>query len=232
MPPHLSSIFDGLSRRVEPVLHLTAELRYHLAGDVHDFVEGLLGEQDIDLPRLASALDQAGYHLRITRDLEDAKAYLRGRYDDDPMARFGIVASSRDSTLSQFGVPNDFQATKQIRFGPWYGEGDDDQLGRSCRTLRTCVTEFGCQGLELDAVLLAWGTDFIREGRAWSNRLAKRYQRPSQIHDAMQLRRNAYRVLLTRGRDGIVVFAPPLPILDETYDYLVSSGFRDLGDVG
>ena len=135
-------------------------------------------------------------------------------------------------SLHQFGVPNDFQSTKQVRVGPWYGEGDDDPQGRSCRTLRTCVTEFGCQGLELDAVLMAWGTDLIRERGAWSNRLAKRYQKPGQIRDGMRLRRNAYRVLLTRARDGVVVFVPPLPVLDETFAYLAAAGFRDLDDVG
>ena len=170
--------------------------------------------------------------MRITRDLDQAKEYLRGRYQDDPTARFGLVASSWDSALYQFGVPNDFQSTKQVRVGPWYGEGDDDEQGRSCRSLRTCVTEFGCQGLELDAVLLAWGTDFVRQGQTWSNRLAKKYQRQGQIRDAMQLRRNAYRVLLTRARDGIVIFVPRLAILDETYTYLVRSGFRDLDDIG
>ncbi len=232
VPPHLSQDFEGVDRRIEPTLHLTAELRFHLAEDVHAFVEGLLADVADDLPTLAGSLDQSGYHLRITRDLDQAKAYLRGRYEDDPTARFGVVASSRDSALHQFGVPNDFQSTKQVRVGPWYGAGDDDPQGRSCRSLRTCVTEFGCQGLELDAVLLAWGTDLIRQGQTWSNRFAKKYQRQAQIRDAMQLRRNAYRVLLTRARDGVVVFVPPLPILDDTYAYLARAGFRDLDDVG
>jgi hypothetical protein len=58
-------------------------------------------------------------------------------------------------------VPNDFQSTSRVRFGPWYGDYDDDYEGRSCRKLEDCVTEFGAQGLELDAALLPWGTDFI-----------------------------------------------------------------------
>ena len=69
----------------------------------------------------------------------------------------------------------------------------------------------------MDATLLAWGIDFIREEGAWTNRLAKRYQAPALIRDSLQLRRNAYRVLLTRARDATVVFVPPLPILDETF---------------
>lgn len=104
--------------------------------------------------------------------------------------------------------------------------GDGDYLGRSCRALRDCVTEFGAQGLELDATLLAWGTDFIREGGQWTNRLAKKYREFWRIKDAYQLRQNAYRVLLTRGRDGTVVFVPAIPALDETYRYLAAAGFR------
>ena len=230
-PPHLATAFDQLPRfRNDARLHLTTELRYHLADDVHKHVQRLLDDgNDEDLPSIADKLEMAGYHLRITRDLEVAKSYLRNRYDDAPDARYGLIASSRDSSLTEFGVPNDFQSTKQIRFGAWYGEGDDDPLGRSCRTLRTCVTEFGCQGLELDATLLAWGADLIREDGRWSNRFAKRYQKPWQIKDALQLRRNGYRVLLTRARDATVVFTPPIPALDETYQYLVEAGFRDLG---
>ncbi len=70
----------------------------------------------------------------------------------------GCVASARDKALPAFGVDNDFQSTKRTKFGPWYGDGDESPL--SCRRLTECVTEFGAQGLELDAALLAWGTDF------------------------------------------------------------------------
>lgn len=230
VPPNLAPAFAGVDRvRESPALHLTAELRYHLAEDVHRHVKGLLDEGvDVPLAQIAADLERKGYHLRITRDLEASKQYLRDRYEGAPDARFGMVASSRDSALYQFGVPNDFQSTKQVRHGAWFGEGDDDPLGRSCRALRTCVTEFGCQGLELDATLLAWGIDFIRERGTWTNRLAKRYQTPALIRDPLQLRRNAYRVLLTRARDATVVFVPPLPILDETFAFLGDAGFREL----
>ncbi len=90
------------------------------------------------------------------------------------------------------------------------------------------MTEFGCQGLELDAALLAWGTDLIVEHGSWTNRMAKRYQNPAQIKDPRQLRLNAYRVLLTRARDATVVFVPQLPILDETFEALRQAGFLDL----
>jgi CheY-like chemotaxis protein len=67
----------------------------------------------------------------------------------------------RDKILQEWGIPNDYQSTKVMRLGPWYGDGEESH--RSCRHLRECVTEFGAQGLGLDGVLLAWGTDLVWE---------------------------------------------------------------------
>jgi hypothetical protein len=214
---------------IEPSLELGAELRFHLTENVHRFVAGLLGEDlGVDFRAIGRELDLGGYHLRITRDLDSAKSYLRARYRDDKQARFGMTASARDSLLAKFGVPNDWYSTKAVRTGPWFAEGDDDPGGRSCRNLVECVTEFGCQGLELDAALLGWGNDFIREGGRWTNRYARNYKPGTAIKDALTLRRNAYRVLLTRGRDATVVFIPDVEVLDETYQYLVQAGFGEI----
>lgn len=215
--------------REHQCLNLDTELRFHLASDLHRFVGDLLvGAEPASLAEIAHRLERDGYHLRITRDLDEAKSYLRQRYADDLYARFGIVASSRDKDLPQFGVYNDFQATKNVRVGPWYGDDEDAYGGRSCRRLESCVTEFGAQGLELDAVLLAWGTDFVRTDGVWSNAKARGYKRGAHVRDAFQLRVNAYRVLLTRGRDATVIYIPALAELDETHQYLTESGIRPL----
>ena len=158
-----------LSRRSRPTLNLDTELRFHEARELHHFVGRLLeGADPSELTPIAARLNASGYHLRITRDLEVAKGYLRERYAEDRSARFGLIASSKDKDLVRFGVPNDFQSTKRVRFGPWYGQDEDDYDGQSCRLLETCVTEFGAQGLELDAALLAWGTDLAWQGARWS----------------------------------------------------------------
>jgi hypothetical protein len=91
------------------------------------------------------------------------------------------------------------------------------------------VTEFGAQGLELDAALVAWGTDFLRADGKWDVSRMRRYQKKgAPVRDPAQLRANAYRVLLTRARDASVVFVPPIALLDETYGFLVDAGFREL----
>lgn len=214
---------------LQPALNLDTELRFHLARDLHRYVQMLLsvGKPSSLLP-IAESLQNAGFHLRITRRLEDAKQYLRDRYSDDRDARFGIIASSKDKELVRWEIPNDFQSTKRVRVGPWYGDAEDAPSRRSCRLLDACVTEFGAQGLELDATLLAWGTDFLFRDGKWSNAKARGYVRHAHVKNAMQLRQNAYRVLLTRGRDACVVFVPPIAELDETFEYLADAGFRQI----
>ncbi|MGE3274945.1 MAG: DNA/RNA helicase domain-containing protein [Vicinamibacterales bacterium] len=230
-PAGVEAVFadSAVPFRVDDALNLDTEIRFHLATDLHRFVAGLLTPKPAEeLSRIASHLEKAGYHLRLTRSLETAKAYLRERYADNQGARFGLVASSRDKSLPGFGVTNDYQSTKNVRVGPWYGDNEDAPEGRSCRLLDRCVTEFGAQGLELDSALLAWGTDLALDHGVWSNAMATRYKRGTPVRDPLQLRLNAYRVLLTRGRDATVVFVPTLPELDETYSYLKAAGFLPL----
>jgi hypothetical protein len=234
-PPSLCESFIGLAYISDPLLNLDRSLRSHLSTRVHEFVAGLVARQpgeSVKQSALAALLAAEGYDLRITRDLDIAKRYLRDRYADDDVARFGLVASSRDRDLVRFGIPNDFQSTKRVRFGPWYGDPESASGKLSCRHLEICVTEFGAQGLELDAVLLAWGTDFVRDAEGWSIERARRYSPGGpRVKDAWQLRANAYRVLLTRARDATVVFVPPLSELDRTYEWLVACGFRPLSDM-
>ncbi len=232
LPDQAADVFADYAYSVEvtPPLSLDTEIRFHLATDIHKFVASLLEDGAAGrCAALARQLESLGYHLRITRDLDVAKDYLRERYREDVRARFGMVASSKDKELERWGVPNGFQATKQVRYGPWYSDNESDPGGSSCRHLRACVTEFGAQGLELDAALLAWGTDFIRRGGKWSNVLARGYLRKAHVRNPFQLRLNAYRVLLTRGRDVTMVFVPPVAALDETHEFLVAAGFRSLG---
>jgi hypothetical protein len=213
----------------DPVLNLDTEIRQHQATGVHAFVANMLAAKPaIANKRLATKLDSLGFHLRVTRDLNVAKQYLHDRYREDPESRYGLVASSKDRQLVRFGIQNDFQSTKRVRFGPWYGDQEDAPRSQSCRHLTTCVTEFGAQGLELDAVLLAWGTDLILTLGRWSNALASGYRNRQRVRNPFQLRLNAYRVLLTRGRDATVVFVPALAELDETFEYLRDSGFQEL----
>ena len=233
-PPKVRGGFvdSGVPVAVSANLNLDSTLRSHLASRLHEFVALLLRRTpapSTELLEIANELMHQGHDLRITRDQSLAEEYLRDRYGDYPEARFGLVASSRDRDLEKVGVPNDYISRQSIKCGPWYNDDETDDGLLSCRHLRGCITEFEAQGLELDAVLLAWGTDFALRGRSWSIEKSMQYRGGhSRVRDAWQLRANAYRVLLTRGRDAHVVFVPAFTYLDETWDFLCASGFRTL----
>jgi DUF2075 family protein len=217
-------------------LNLNTELRFHFCAELHGFVAHLLEDaakplaaQSVAEPiRTDGEYDLGGLRLWATRDLALAKDYLRRRYSEQPDARYGLLASSRDKLLHEYGIDNTWQGTQAVRLGPWYSDGEESPA--SCRKLEKCVTEFGAQGLELDMALVGWGSDLRRDGGKWDNSRARRYA-PGQVelHDGFQLRLNAYRVLLTRGRDGTIVFVPPTREMDETWAFLLERGFRNLG---
>ncbi len=89
------------------------------------------------------------------------------------------------------------------------------------------VSEFGCQGLELDYAITCWGNGLTWTGAEWRQVDGKRKR---AAVDRDRLRLNAYRVLLTRGRDGTCVFVPtdPARLMDATYEALVRAGATPL----
>jgi hypothetical protein len=217
----------GVPFRASPDLHLSRSVRFNFATGLSEWAAGLVTD-DVDIANLAGIaceLRRQGYQLRVTRNLAQAQEFLWAKYRELPDARFGLLVSSRDKDLANFGVkPSD---GRFFRPGPWYA--DPDSSPSSCRRLQDAITEFSAQGLELDHPLLVWGGDFARVGAKWDNSAAKRYLSKSAVKDPAQLRRNAYRVLLTRGREGILICVPQgLEKLDATYDLLAAAGCEAL----
>jgi DUF2075 family protein len=205
-------------------LNLDTEIRFHLTPKVHQFVASLLDSADINgLRELSQQLHEGGHRFLVTRKLERAKQYLRDRYRDAVNVRYGILASSKDKWLVEFDVDNSFQTTKRLRVGPWYNAERDDP--ESCCTLTSVATEFSSQGLELDCALVAWGSDLLWKG-AWSIEHSRGSR--GAVADPLALRKNLYRVLLTRGRDGTIVFVPDDARFAETYTHLTDIGMKVL----
>ncbi len=206
-------------------LSLDTEIRFHLTPRIHQWVAGLLGEKSLDaLAELGNEIFNGGHRFLVTRDLNVAKGYLRERYSGAPEARFGVLASSKDKWLVNFGVDNSFQTTKRLRVGRWYNANPGSR--DSCCELETVATEFSSQGLELDCALLAWGSDLLRDSGRWSIAHSRGTRTP--LRDPMAVRKNVYRVLLTRGRDGTVIFVPQDRRMDQLYEYLNYAGVRPL----
>jgi len=225
-PPRLAPGFPGLPVTTHERLDLTLTLRSRRAQDLHDWVRLLL-EGSIPLAaRLAIRVHRQGFAMYVTRDLDQAKDYARALYEEAPTRTYGLLASSHATSLPQWGVDNSYLATSRMNVAKWFNAPRGDP--RSCTALSRPVTEFGCQGLELDLPIVCWGEDLAWESGAWQVRpVRRRYP----LKDPETVVRNVYRVLLTRGRDGLVVWIPPASSLDETEHILLAAGLRPLPEV-
>jgi DUF2075 family protein len=223
-PPRLEGALSGVEVTSHPELDLTISLRSRRADMIHAWVSALLEGELTTAASLARDIEAADFSMYFTRDLQAAKSYVVDRYAGDEDARFGVLASSRTQRfLPEHGVDSSWPATKKVNFGHWYNRPRGEP--RAGGNLDEVVTEFGCQGLELDMPLVAWGDDVRWFGDNWEVKTGRpRYRQD----DPRQLRLNAYRVLLTRGRDGFVIYLPSSTTLDATEIVLLAAGVRQL----
>ncbi|NLO27997.1 MAG: DUF2075 domain-containing protein [Actinobacteria bacterium] len=222
-PRKIADIFDSAERLdTDESLNLDMSLCTHLAEDVQGWVQDLLDGRLDAAAAHAEAMDRQGFRLYLTRELERAIGYVRERYRSEEDKRYGLLGSSK-GRLNPFGIPTDYFSTQRMKIGPWYYDGPDS--AKSCCQLDSAATEFQCQGLELDLPIVGWGVDLHWNGRSWESPP----QRRSQARDPHVLRLNSYRVLLTRGRDGVVLYVPDGgTAFDADFEALVAAGGRGL----
>jgi DUF2075 family protein len=218
-PEHVANIFSKAKRiEVSGNLNLTTSLRTHVAEDLLEWVEQVLKGNIDNASILAKKLSNHNFDLYITRDLKKAKNYVYNRYQDYEDKRYGLIASSKGYNLQKYGIPNGFYDTKKVNIEKWFIDPPTSPF--SYCQLTTLVTEFGCQGLELDFPILCWGNDLSWDSQSWKTPKPRK----SEAQDPHKLRINSYRVLLTRGRDGFIVYLPPENEMDKTFQFLLKSG--------
>lgn len=225
-PSRIASEFPKDEVTVIDALDLSKSLRSRRAENLHDWVDLVLSGKISDASKLMPQIAKSGFNVYLTRDLQQAKAFLTVLYQNDSTKRYGILASSKDQVLPKYGILNGFQDTKRVKYANWY----NSPLGEpgSSNNLVEVVTEFGCQGLEVDCAIVAWGNDFLWDGHAW--RIRKIRPKFKQ-HDPHLLRKNSYRVLLTRSRDEMIIFLPAEEAFDLTELGLLASGVRPLTSI-
>jgi hypothetical protein len=192
----------------EASLHLATSVRSFRSEKVSAFVNQLLA---LDLVAARSTLQEVLPHfpIRITRHLPTAKYWLRQQARGSE--RYGIVVSSQAHRLKPHAI--DVRAT--IDPIHWFLHGKSDV--RSSYYLEDVATEFQVQGLELDWTCVVWDGDLRVEDGAWAyfGFVGKRWQRVLKDERRRYLL-NAYRVLLTRARQGMVLVVPEGDATDPT----------------
>ena len=217
--------WDGMIRDLQihenSKLHLATSIRSFRTPDLAAFVKAVL-DVDTDAAKDLYVRIKDKYPLVLTRDLNKAKEWVCKQCQGT--TRYGLLASSGALRLKPEGI---FVKNK-ISVANWFLNGKDDV--RSSYYLEDVVSEFDIQGLELDYSIVAWDADFRFDGERWTyNSFTGSSWKIIKSEDSKLCLKNAYRVLLTRARQGMVIFIPEgdnadrtrqREFYDKTYDYL------------
>jgi hypothetical protein len=191
-------------------LHLAVSMRSFRAENVSAFVKALLDrEEQKARHELASLANR--YPIVVTRNLDSARRWIRSRARGTE--RFGMVASSRAQRLKPHAIDI------RVNVDPVQYFLNDRNDTRSSFYMEDAATEFQVQGLELDWACVTWDADLRCGNSGWSchNFRGSRWQNIRNDFNRVYLK-NAYRVLLTRARQGMVIFVPPGDSADPTRD--------------
>lgn len=220
-----------LPRRVSaaPALHLATSMRSFRAEHLSRFVKALL-DGDAETGRELFAEFRDHYPIAVTRSMRTARRWVRRQRRGTERA--GLVASSSAQRLK----PHAIDIRVNIDPVHWFLSPPRDT--RSSLYLEDAATEFQVQGLELDWTIVTWDADLRWTGRDWSFHSFRGAKWTDvKKSERRQYLKNAYRVLLTRARQGMVIFVPPGAKRDRTrspgfyegiYDYLTGMGVAEV----
>lgn len=225
---HILESLNGRSNvSYKEELHLAVSMRSFRAEHVSLLVKQLL-DLEVEAARETLSKIHAKYPIVITRNIARARKWLKEQARGSE--RYGIVVSSQAERLK----PHAIDVKSPIDPIHWFLNGKDDV--RSSYYLEDVATEFHIQGLELDWVCVTWDADFRYSKNGWEHWsfVGNRWNRIRKEERKTYLK-NAYRVLLTRARQGMVIVVPngdpedptrnPL-FYDATFDYLRDIGFK------
>jgi hypothetical protein len=207
-------------------LHLGVSMRSFRAENVSLLVKQLLDLEESAARQTLRELSDR-YPIVITRDLGAAKHWVRQQARGTE--RYGIVVSSEAQRLK----PHAIDVRAPIDPVHWFLDGKEDV--RSSYYLEDVATEFQVQGLELDWACVTWDGDFRHTPNGWEHWsfCGDRWNRIRKLERQSYLK-NAYRVLLTRARQGMVIVVPDgepsdptrkAEYYDSTFEYLRGVGF-------
>jgi hypothetical protein len=225
----LAKVRKSPHTRFDESLHLAVSMRSFRAENVSYFVKALLDREKTGAQHAFREL-VARYPIAVTRDLRQAKQWVRNHARGTE--RYGLVASSKAQRLK----PDAIDIRVDVKPVHWFLNGNEDT--RSSYYLEDAATEFDVQGLELDWTCVAWDGDLRFAESGWSFH-SFRGDCWRRIKDPVKQRYlcNAYRVLLTRARQGMVIYVPPgnkddptraPAVYESTYLYLTSLGIPEL----
>ena len=225
-------------------LHLGVSLRSYRAEKLSAFVHALLSFDDSAAQLYGEIKDK--YPIVLTRDMEKAKQWLHEKVRGTE--RTGVLVTKEAARFKPLGIH--ILASGDENAVHWFLEDKADT--RSSNYLEDAATEIQVQGLELDYTCLLWDADMRYDNGSWRfykfNGKTNWVEQIANTESKQELQKymlNAYRVLLTRARAGMVICVPAgnpnktvsgfwedstrLPeYYDSTYQYLKGLGIEEI----
>ena len=227
----IEELLTGCSYSLRPALHLGVSLRSFRSEKLAEFVKLLLDNEPSAAAAVYSELS-IHYPIILTRDLDKAKEWIRKKARGTE--RYGLLASSEGKRLRGIGI----WVPSVINHVGWFLNEKDNV--DSSYFLEVAASEFKVQGLEIDYSILAWDADLRRSGEGFDY-FKFRGTRWNHVNNMQQQKylKNAYRVLMTRARQGMIIFVPSgtdpeddptrdSAFYDDIYKYLRSCGIKEL----
>ena len=227
----IEELLTGCSYSLRPALHLGVSLRSFRSEKLAEFVKLLLDNEPSAAAAVYSELS-IHYPIILTRDLDKAKEWIRKKARGTE--RYGLLASSEGKRLRGIGI----WVPSVINHVGWFLNEKDNV--DSSYFLEVAASEFKVQGLEIDYSILAWDADLRRSGKGFDY-FKFRGTRWNHVNNMQQQKylKNAYRVLMTRARQGMIIFVPSgtdpeddptrdSAYYDDIYKYLRSCGIKEL----
>lgn len=221
----IKSFTVGLDTMSSESLHLGVSMRSFRAEQLSNFVKYLIDNSPEEARRCYQAI-QDNYPIFLTRDLNIARNWVREKKRGSEL--FGIITSSGAKRLR----PEGLNVAAKIDPETWFLNGPGDVRG--CQYLEEVATEFDIQGLELDWSVVGWDANLRSNNNGWEHyKFAGTSWQKIHKENAQQYLLNAYRVLLTRARQGFIIYIPDgdkndvtrLPeFYNSTFSYLQSCG--------
>ncbi len=213
-------------------LHLSVSIRSFRAERLSSFIGSILDGDSQEAAQQFKSLNN-NYPLWVTRDLNTARCWLKNI--SRGTERYGLVASSGAHRLRAEGI----HIKAKIDPATWFL--NDKQDIRSSYYMEEVATEFDVQGLELDWIGMCWDANLRFKSDTWKSYdfRGSKWQKIKAEQRKLYLL-NAYRVLLTRARQGMVIFVPqgatddptrPPEFYDETYQFLLNCGIPTLSSL-
>lgn len=218
IPEKYNSLFEGIcNTSIDKNLYLDTSIRTNFV-DISKWIENVLMVDTDKSKKELEKLKEIGFKIRVTRDFDKLKRIMPS-YKEKYNHKYGLIVSSKVEPQKLKSITNNICKTSFLdnnQAGKWFIE--------DCVKLKQAASEFLCQGLEIDMPIVVFGGDYLIENNKWTIAQNVYYKNKDKYNSFENIINSIYRVLLSRGKKGMILYIPNGKEFDETFSFFENIG--------